>query len=82
MKILNTYYTTTLQGTDLFCADMVDGCTWFIVVTDSVLYTTLDDLENGGFTLEQLHKCKVAELPTAPLSLDQFVGHINSFLDF
>jgi hypothetical protein len=82
MKILNSYQAQTLQGTDLFCAEMCDGSTWFIVVTESVIYTTIDDLENGGFMLEQVHKCKVTELPSEPQTMDQFIGHVNYFINY
>ncbi len=82
MKILNSYEVKTLDGITLYCGDMQDGCTWFTVSTDDNLYTTIDDLENGGFTLDQVHKCKVVELTAPPTTLDQFVGHVNSFIDY
>ena len=82
MKLLHSYKAQTLQGCDLFCADMTDGSTWFVVVTDYTLYSTIDDLENGGFILEQVHKCQITDLPATPQTLDQFIGHVNSFLDY
>ena len=82
MKLLNSYIANTLEGTELYCGDMSDGSTWFVEMAEGVLYTTIDDLENGGFMLDNVHKCKVTDLPATPASLDQFVGHVNSFIEY
>jgi len=82
MKIIESKEATTLDGITLFCAEMSDGCTWFIVEDSNVVYTSIDDLENGGFTLSQVQKNKVFTTANPVQSQMQFVGHVNSFIEY
>lgn len=82
MKILHSYEVRTLDLKTLFCADMTDGATWYSEAGEGVIRVTTDDLENGGFTSGDIWGVRKVNLPAAPVDLSQFIGHVNSFLNY
>jgi hypothetical protein len=82
MKIIKSFEIKTLDGTTLFCAEMSDGTTWISIAGQQLVSSTDDDIENGGFVLADIYKRRVFETAGTPLSQDQFVGNVNSFIDY
>lgn len=79
MNIIETFEVLG-YGAHLLCAEMSDGSTWVAMQGSDRVYTTDDAPQEIPF--KELQKELVCELPAAVQDLDQFVGHVNHYINY